>query len=128
MSAAIVESDGTVRQLDAKAGELVVVTADDVKDADKLARSLQDALRQLAELRREWRPRRLYFRNQSFDATGTTKYRLTHNFGGRVNYYFMPETTGGYVDVRRHSETDNNTLVLTSFWSSTATVLVEEAG
>jgi hypothetical protein len=127
VSAAIVNSDGGVRQLDARAGEPISVTADDVKDADKLARMLQDALRQLAEFKREWRPRRLYFRDQTVDDTGSTKYRLTHNFGGLVNYVAVRED-GGYADLRVHDDTDGNTLVLVSYSAATLTILVEEAG
>lgn len=128
MSAAIVEKDGSIRQLDAKAGEEINVTADDVKDPQLLARMLQTALRELAELKREWRPRRLYFRDLVVDASGTTKYRLTHNFGGKVNYYVAAVDSSGWFDVRTHADTDANALVLTSNNNTTITVLVEEAG
>lgn len=126
MSAAIVESDGVVRQLDKRAGEPIVVTSDDVKDAEKLARLLQQALRENAEERRHWRPRQLYFRDQVVDGTGTTKYRLTHNFNGRVEYFAGRATD--YPRLKVHDETDANTLVLVSGTACTVTILVEEAG
>lgn len=122
------EKDASVRQLDAKAGQQIVVTSEDVKDAEKLARMLQTALRAIDERDREWRPRRLYFRDLTVDATGTTKYRLTHNFGGRVNFYFADTSSTGYADLRKDSETSNDTLVLTSYNAATVTVVVEEAG
>jgi hypothetical protein len=123
---AIVESTGVVRRLDTRAGEQINVTADDVRDAPKLARLLQGAVRELAAQRRRWAPRELYFRGQTVDATGTTKYRLTHNFGGLVNY--APVYADDYPQLKVHADTDENTLVLVSGTACTVTIRVWEAG
>lgn len=131
MSAAIIESSGTVRPLDARAGEQINVTADDVKDPDKLARLLQQALRENAEMRRRWAPRELYFRDQAVTATTTTKIRLTHGFGGKVNWTVVRwdgSAAGSSYGIDEHSDTDANTLVIVSSVAGTATIRVWEAG
>ena len=131
MSAAIVENDGSVRQLDTRAGEQINVTSEDVKDVEKLARLLQQALRENAELRRRWAPRELYFRDQAVTATTTTKIRLTHNFGGKVNWTVARwdgSAAGASYGIDEHADTDANTLVLVSSVAGTATIRVWEAG
>lgn len=126
MSAALVASDGLVRQLDTRAGEPIVVTSQDVKDPEKLARLLQQALRENAEFRRRWTPRELYFRDQVVDGTGTTKYRLTHGFNGRVTYEAV--YASDYPRLKIHADTDANTLVLVSGTACTVDIRVREAG
>ncbi len=131
MSAAIVESDGSIRQLDARAGEPINVTSDDVKDAEKLARLLQQSLRENAELRRRWAPREIYFRDQAVTSTTTTKIRLTHNFNGKVNWKVVRwdgSAAGSSYGIDEHAETDANTLVIVSSVAGTATIHVWEAG
>lgn len=131
MSAAIVESTGVIRQLDTRAGEQIVVTSEDVKDAEKLARMLQQALRENAELRRRYTPRELYFRDQPVTATTTTKIRLTHNFGGKVNWAVVRwdgSAAGSSYGIDEHADTDANVLVLVSSVAGTATIRVWEAG
>lgn len=129
MSAAIVENTGTVRQLDARAGEQINVTSADVKDAEKLARLLQQALRENAELRRRWAPRELYFRDQALPASGSV--RLTHNFRGLVNWAVVrwsPTAAGAMPVLAQTNGTDADALVLTSGAAGTATIRVWEAG
>lgn len=131
MPAAIVQSDGLVRQLDTRAGEPIVVTSEDVKDPEKLARLLQQALRENAELRRRYAPRVLYFRDQAVTATTTTPIRLTHNFNGKVNWSVVRwggSAAGSSYGLDEHADTDANTLVLVSGVAGTATIRVEEAG
>jgi hypothetical protein len=131
MPSAIVQSDGLVRQLDARAGEPIVVTSEDVKDAEKLARLLQQALRENAELRRRWAPRELYFRDQAVTATTATKIRLTHNFNGKVNWAVVRwdgNAAGSSYGIDEHADTDANTLVIVSSVAGTATIRVWEAG
>jgi hypothetical protein len=131
MPSAIVQSDGLVRQLDARAGEPIVVTSEDVKDVEKLARMLQDTRRELAELRRRWAPRELYFRDQAVTATNTTKIRLTHNFNGKVNWAVVRwdgSAAGSSYGIDEHADTDANTLVVVSSVAGTATIRVWEAG
>ena len=131
MPAAIVQNDGVIRQLDTRAGEPIVVTSDDVKDVEKLARLLQQALRENAEIRRRWAPRELFFRDQAVTATNTTKIRLTHNFNGKVNWAVVRwdgSAAGSSYGIDEHADTDANTLVLVSSVAGTATIRVEEAG
>lgn len=131
MSAAIIESDGEVRQLDSRASAQIVITSDDVKDAERLARLLQQALRENAELRRRWMPRELYFRDQAVTATNTTKIRLVHNFGGKVNWAVVRwdgSAAGSSYGIDEHTDTDANTLVVVSSVAGTATIRVWEAG
>ena len=127
MSAAKVDSDGTVTQLDGRAPARVTIAAKDVQDPQTLAQILQDHEDRLADLERAWRPRRLYFRDVTVDATNTKKFYFHHGFGGRVNFFFGDAATG-YADLRRHSDTDADTLVVTSANVCTLTLLVEEAG
>lgn len=123
-------ANGKMVQLDSKADTDVVVTPDDVKDPEKLARLLQQALRENAEERRQWKPSRIFFRDLSVTTLGT--YRLEHRFGGRVNYYvarWVPAATGdaALFEVIEAQTTED---VLTLFASSdgTATICVQEAG
>jgi hypothetical protein len=131
VSTAVVESDGEVRQLDGKAGTPIVVTAEDVQDPAKLARMLQTAMRELAELRRRYNPRVTYLRDVAVTNTGAVLYRFAHGFGGRVNWYVAqwdPASVGTEVRLDQHADTDANTLVLVSGASGRVTVKVEEAG
>lgn len=131
MPAALVASDGIVRQLDTRAGEQINVTAKDVEDPKNLARLLQQALRENAELRRRWAPRELYFRDQTLTTTVATKIRLTHGFRGLVNWAVVrwdASSPGAAPALDQHADTDENTLVLVSTVAGTATIRVWEAG
>lgn len=128
---AIVLTDGTITQLDGKGGPPEVVNPDDVADDKKLAQLLERMLRAIAKLERMWKPRRLYFRDVSVDATGTTKYRFEHGFGGRVNWrveHWDANSAGVEVRLDQHADTDDTTLVLVSGAVGSVTVGVEEAG
>lgn len=131
VSAAIIERSGEVRQLDTRAGEQINVTSEDVKDPEKLARLLQQALRENAENRRRWAPRELYFRDQAVTATTATKIRLSHGFDGKVNWTVVRwdgSAAGSSYGIDEHADTDANTLVLVSSVAGTATIRVWEAG
>jgi hypothetical protein len=131
VSAAYVDSFGDVVKLDGRADVPINVTADDVQDADKLARMLQTALREIAMLRRRWNPDVLFFRDRTVDATAATKYRLAHQFAGRVNWYVAkwdPTVAGTEVRLDEHADTDENTLVLVSAAAGVVTIKVEAAG
>lgn len=123
-------ANGKMVQLDSKADTDVVVTPEDVKDPEKLARLLQQALRENAEERRAWKPRRIWFRDISVTTLGS--YRLEHRFGGRVNYHverWVPASTGD-APLLEVVEAQSDANVLTLFASSdgTVTIYVEEAG
>jgi hypothetical protein len=129
VSSAVINSDGDVRQLDTRAGEPIVITSEDVKDDEKLARLLQDALRELAALRRRFAPRMIEFEDQA--VTAGQALRVTHNFGGRVRYWpvdWRPTTPGDAPLFDKSTSTDEDTLVLTVGNAGTVTILVREAG
>ena len=134
MSAAYITREGAVVQLDGRAGSQLVITAADVSDAEKLARLLQDALRDVAELKRRWKPRVRYFRDIALDATSSKQFPLEHGFNGRVNFevaHWVPALVGFAPqiepDATPGAQTANR-LVLISSVQGTATIRVEEAG
>ena len=129
MSTAVVDNDGIVRQLDARADAPVVLSAEDVQDADKLARLLNDARREIADLRRRWEPRRLIFQDRA--VTAGADLRLEHGFGGNVLYTveaWVAGTPGDAPVFEVSDDTDGNALVLEVGNSGTATILVKESG
>lgn len=131
MSAAYFDVDGNVVQLDGKASPDEVATAADVADPEKLARMVTALRRDVAELKRRWNPRKTYFRDQVVTASTTTKIRLEHGFGGRVNFWpcdWKPTVAGTEARIERHGDSDDNTLVVVSNAAGTVTVLVEAAG
>ncbi len=129
MTARLTRSDEVV-QLDRPAEPPENVTEEDVQDAGKVARLLMRLLRDVTGLKRRFWPRAIDFEDRDVDDTGTTKYRFTHNFGGRVRWWVVDavDTSGGPAYLARHADTDNDTLVLVSFALSRVTIRVEEAG
>lgn len=125
-------ASGRMTQLDGKATADEVVTVEDVKDAEKLARRLQKAYADIAELKRRWNPRRIYFYDVAVDNTGTTQYQFAHNFSSRVNWWAVDwqstVVAGNQCTLERHSATTDNTLVLVSGIAGTVSLCVEEAG
>lgn len=129
MRTAIVKSSGVVVKLDGRAGIQNQVTADDVKDPVDLAALLNGIIADLAEKTSRWRPRVIYRRDLVVDATGSTKYRVLHGFGGRVNYEVAYWVGGSAApNLRVDPSTDANALVLTSTVAGTVTLRIEEAG
>lgn len=129
MSAAVITSDGTVRQLDARAGEPIVVTSEDVQDPEKLARLVQDAHREIASFRRRFAPRMTEF--EDLEVTAGDPLRVTHGFGGRVRYWpvdWRPTTPGDAPIFDKNTDTDEDTLVLDVGNAGIVTILVREAG
>lgn len=127
MPAAVVVN-GVVKQLDGRTQTAGSTTAKDVQDPEVLAQTIGEMLDDLAALKRRFDPRVLYFRDQVVDATGATKYRFPHGFGGRVNYEIAYWSGAAAPNLRADAATDANTLVLTSTSAGTVTVRVEEAG
>jgi hypothetical protein len=131
MSAAVIDNDGRVRRLDARAGEDIVVTSRDVTDMERLARMVQDLKRDVAALKRAWRPARVYFRDVALPASGTV--RLEHGLGGKVYWWVVDwDSTGAAAESPRldrvATQDDKNHIVLQSQRVGTATICVEEAG
>jgi hypothetical protein len=132
MSAARFEN-GRMVQLDRKAEARQVLTADDVKDPERLARILNELRSNVDEERRRFKPSRIYFPGVPIAAS--TKYRFAHRFGGRVNWWVVswkPTNVAAnpYAEFFLDSTTDDNVLVLLSsaVTVGTLTLLVEEAG
>jgi hypothetical protein len=126
MSGAVVNADGGVRQLDAKAEAPIVITAEDAADKEKLARLLQQALRDLAELRRRHSPKWLDFEDVTLS---TGDYEFPHGFRGRVRWWvvdWLPDASADPVALERSADSTADTLVLSSFCDGVATIRVEE--
>ncbi len=117
----------TTRQLDRPAATNESVTEKDVAELPKLARLLQRILTDLSDLKRRFWPREIDFEDVSVDNTGTTKYRFEHGFNGRVRWWPVDAETAAPA-LKRHADTDANTLVLVSSATCTVTVRVQEAG
>jgi hypothetical protein len=126
---AIIPRSGPTRQLDRKAEPDEQITPEQAKDPDRVSRLFMSILRDLATLKRRWAPRRIDFEDRTVDATGMTLHQFTHNFAGRVRWWVVDwQTSTGASSLRRHSASDENTLVLVSSVAGTATIRVEEAG
>lgn len=128
MSFAVIDSDDNVRRVTPGTAPDEVFSEDDAKDAGKLSRLLTRILKDIATLKRVWQPKTIEFEDQSVDATGTTKYRLEHGFGGRVRWWVTEWTGTAAHCLSKHADTDTTTLVLVSYVAGTATIRVEQAG
>lgn len=129
MSAARIEEDGKVVQLDRPAVPDEVVTEQDVQDAPKLARMLLRLLKDVATLKRRWWPDRLDYEDIPCVAGETI--RLNHGFGGRVRWWqveWAGTGVGTFGGFEQTADTDANTLVLLVVDNGTASIRVEKAG
>lgn len=124
-----VNDAGEVKQLDRKAEPIEQVTEEQVQDSPRLARLLMGLLRDVADLKRRWSPRRIDFEDRVVDGTATTKYRFAHGLDGRVRWSVVgwKDAVAGHGLVQ-HEDTDDGTLVLISYVAGTVTVRVEIAG
>lgn len=131
MSAAYATNSGQVVQLDAKSSPEEVLTPEDAADPEKLSKLLMRALKDIADLKRRWNPRVMYFRDIAVTATATTKVNFEHGFAGRVNwavYKWDANVAGTPASVEEDPSTDANTLVLVSGAAGIITLRVEESG
>lgn len=125
----MVSSAGLTRKLDKSPDSREQFSADDLDDKERLARRLTAMLRRLLGLEARWRPSAITFEKKVVDATGTTKYRFTHNFGAiDVRYWAVGWNGSTAACLRPHADSDTNTLVLTSTVAGTVTLRVEEPG
>lgn len=127
MSARI-DKAGTIFPLDRRAEPEEQITEQQVQDPKRLARMLMTILRDVALLKRRWWPERIDFEDTVVDATGTTKYRLPHQLGGRVRYWVVQWSGTTAPCLKQHADTTEDVLVLTSNVAGTATIRVEAAG
>lgn len=130
MSAARVDSDGTVTQLDRGATPGENLSEQDVADVPKLTRLLIRLVADVAALKRRFWPARLDFEDLEVDGTGTVKYRFEHGFGGRARWWVVSTraTSGVSAMLEEHADTDQDTLVLVSYSACTIDLRVEQAG
>lgn len=117
------------RQLDRQAEPEEQVRPEDVKDADKLARTLMRVLRDVARLKRRFWPAYVEHEDVVFDATGTKVFRLPHHFGQRVRWW-VTDWSGSSAGPRlvRHADTTSETLVLVSYTVGTGTIRIQGSG
>lgn len=125
-----IDSTGRAFQLDSRADVDEQITEADAENPARVARLLTRILKDVASLKRRWIPRRIDFEDIAVDNTGTTKYRFSHRFGARVRWWAVDwqSASSAGESLRRHSDSDADTLVLVSHVSGTVSVRVEEAG
>lgn len=129
MSHAVVFGDGSVKQLDRLTDADEQVTESDVNDTWRVARLFARLLREVRRLSGRWNPRVIDTQEFEVDATGTTVYRIQHNFGGRVNWWVIDFAGGTYGPAfMRHAETTEDTLCVVSNEAGTVRLRIEEAG
>ncbi len=131
MSAVVVERSGDTRGLDGRVGEPVTVVPEDVADAARLARMIQDMRRELAELRRRWQFRPRFIKDVAVDDTGTTPYTFRHGLAGPVFWWpvkWVPTVAGTEVRLSQDPATDENTLVLVSGAEGTVSICIVGEG
>lgn len=125
---AIVEANGDVRQLDSKAGPTEQLTENLATDPLQVAQTITSIRMDLAALKRRWWPKEVTIRDREVDATGTTVYRFSHNFGGRVHWHPCDWTGASGPQLARHASTDDNTLALVSYAAGRVSLHIEEGG
>lgn len=108
VSAAKVDSAGTVQPLDGRAATLETVTAEDVQDDAKLAQMIGRLNAQVAELRRNVVPRRTDFEDLAVGYEGAAT-QVAHNAGGRVRW----AVNGWQTDA---TPTTDNLMCLGTMW------------
>lgn len=130
VGAAKITSTGKVVPLGPRSSPNDVVSVDDVRDPNKLARILGDVFEAVSMLLARWYPRRLDFEDVAVGASGAGL-TLQHNFGGRVRYWVVdwsPSGTAAAPILVRGVETTKDTLVLYSYYAGVATIRLEESG
>lgn len=121
-----VAADGRVEALDSPSDAAERVSADDIANTMTLARLLTRLLRDVADLRRRWWPRRTDFVDVAV-GSGGAQVRLDHGMGGRVRWW-VTDATVAHALTRDAAATTADTLVLQSNAAGVVTIRVEEAG
>ncbi len=122
--------NGPVVQLDGRVEPDESVSPEDMKDANRVSRLLARILRDLAQIARLWRPRRLDFEGRTYLGDGTTVYRLEHRFGGsvRITAVNWDSSGAGAFDYSLVASSNLNTAAFVTHVAGTGTVRIEEAG
>lgn len=131
MSSAKVDSAGTIKMLDGRGEPDEVITEKDVQDPPKLARLLGTTLNAIAQLRRQWVPRRIDFEGIATGTIGATTVPMEHGFGGAIRWWVVGWVSSGGSGPSLEEATavsTDTTLRLYSYAAGTATIRIEEAG
>jgi len=115
---------GKSRQLDGRGASEETITEPDASDVSKLAKLLTRIVRELAALRARFYPRRTDFEDVDMGAGVPRKF--VHRFGARVRWWVVD--TNNTAVIVKTTDTDADTLVLTSTFACRITLRVEEAG
>lgn len=130
---AIVPAHGPIRQLDTRPEPDEQITEDQAGDVSRLARLLTRLLRDVAELRRRWFPRRIDYEGiVSVGSSGTPEtHQFPHSFGGQVRWWIVDCDGVGSVTlplVMRTNTSDKNTLSLAFYFPGNFAIRIEESG
>lgn len=122
---------GKVQQLERRKEPDEEVTEEQLQAPARLVRVLMTILRDVATLKRSWRPRRIDFVDKALDDSGVVLHRFPHKLRGRVRWWvvdWVPATGGTIPSLEKHVETSDMELVLISTCEGIATIRLEEAG
>lgn len=130
---AVVEPDGTVRQLDRRPEPDENVTEQSVTSPGLLAKFLLRLFREVSRLKRRWAPKYLDFRGIVSGGTAMTPalVSLDHNFGAPVVWWIVRVQGLGTGSLKFAEELDTSTdnrLELSVNFEATLTIRVQEAG
>lgn len=140
-----IDASGKVTPLEKAVQPSEQITGEDAKDAVNVARAMMRILRDVAQLKRRWMPRRVDFEGLVVDTTGTKQFALRHNLGSRVRWWPVDWTsdatvtasnvaTGGLGSAAANGPalvrvaSDDATITLVSYAAGTVTIRVEESG
>ncbi len=134
-----IDSAGNVYQLDRQAEPDEVVTEADAQDPRKLSRLLMRLLKDIAGLRRLFKPKQLD--REDFRITyDVATYRIPHGFNSRVHWWIAgwratSESANFFPLLMTSTASDLNTLVLTNVdiavvgrFDGIATIHIESVG
>lgn len=126
MSAAI-DRANRVQRLDGRQQTRELITEADVQKPTMLARILRAVVDAIAKLEQRYVPRRITYPPRTVDATGTTKYRFHHDFGGIPDVIVVRWEGAAAYNFAVDASSTEVTLVLVSKSAGTATIRLEEA-
>jgi hypothetical protein len=116
-----IDADGAAHSLDRRREPERTFTPEDAVDATKLAREVQRLRESVAHLAARWAPQVRVFRGVSLPSSGTV--RLRHGIRGPVEWFVGSAQDAAPV-LTTSSDSDEDTLVLTSGAQCTASIVV----
>lgn len=126
-----IDAAGKVKPLERSIQPSEQITGEDAKDAVNVARAMMRILRDVAQLKRRWMPKRVDFEGVAVDKTGQKKFSLRHNLGGPVRWWVVDWETNEPLrpsPALIRVASDDTTLTLVSYAAGTVTLRIEEAG